>query len=352
MTITETRVRAAVDRLLSSPTSDDEWGFLVEKHYIEEALDGLLTAQGVANEVRRLRRIYPGQASRTGNAPPMLGTDRSREAVGERAQAVSVLLAHRAGQERVVSDFRADALGGRLLAAGEVQGWLTSRTRAARTWVSTTDSAGARRTETLGYGVPGDKWMHFVAVPKGGGVERLYRLAGELAARYGWQQAQATLFILTGSIPLVSPLTAELVTRRPCAGASRLVLTIDPALPPEEVAAEYRRVRRALLGEGKRARPLSEKHLRLGAFVAERQDCRTDAERLHAWNAAYPHWGYQQDQVTNFNRDYRRAQERLLHPDYHPPSGGVAGIFTRLESSATRRGGRSTMTRTPTNESV
>lgn len=354
MTITEADLRAAVNEQLSSRSTDLEWGFLSGRGYIEEALTSTtedidVVARDLADEIRE---TWPGRDSGIGDAPAMLDAGRSREGVGERTHALSVLLADQAGRERVVIDFRADALGDHLLAADEVRDWLSSRSTARRTWVSTTDSAGVRHTETLGYGIPGDKWMHFVAVPKGGIVERLYRLAGGLAARYGWQQAQATLFILTGAIPLVSPLTAELVSRRPCAGASRLVLTIDPALPPEEVVAEYSRVLRALLGEGKRARPLSEKHLRLGAFVAERQDCRTDAARLHAWNAAYPDWGYKQDQVTNFNRDYHKAQERVLHPDYHPPSGGVAGMLAEQEARAKRRGGRSTAARTPTGQRV
>jgi len=51
----------------------------------------------------------------------------------------------------------------------------------------------------LAYGVPEDPWQRLVKITVGGALDRLRHVSEYLAKRYGWENAQATLFILTGA---------------------------------------------------------------------------------------------------------------------------------------------------------
>ncbi len=120
------------------------------------------------------------------------------------------------------------------------------------------------------------------------------------------------MFVLTGEVPLASAMRVQENLNFPVQAASRIVMTIDPTLMPQEVAEEYKRVRQRFLGEGRRQRKMEEKHLRLAEFSAMRPKDETLAKKMRTWNRRYPRWKY--TQVTNFGRDVLEARRRLLQP--------------------------------------
>lgn len=99
-------------------------------------------------------------------------------------------------------------------------------------------------------------------------------------------------------------------------GLARLALEVDLSHSPREVAEIYRTERNHVLAKA-RVRALSEKHMRLALFMADRNDNHGanqsgDGARSHmqAWNKANPKQRYRQ--VGLFNRDWHVAQRRLL----------------------------------------
>ena len=92
---------------------------------------------------------------------------------------------------------------------------------------------------------------------------------------------------------------------------------IDLRVPPREVADEYQRLRRQMVSG--RRRSLSDKHLRLAAFVAECPQSDSWEEKMRGWNECYAESkfdGYGYTHRSNFVRDALKAQQHLLQPEY------------------------------------
>jgi hypothetical protein len=162
----------------------------------------------------------------------------------------------------------------------------------------------------LAYAPPGAQRVHRVPVDRAGPLGQLAKIADDLADIYGWQDQQAAMFVLSGAIPIVSPIRVRTVRKGPIFAASRIILEVDPWTDPREVANAYRRTRRDE-SNNQRYRPLGERALNLAAFVAEHYE-ETDAERLAAWNRAYPDWKY--PDLRSFGRASREATNTLLDP--------------------------------------
>jgi hypothetical protein len=340
-------IRAAIESDLRFSLPEETWQFLLERSYINEIEQGENTIPGVAAEVRKLRRAFGQPVPEPDGATLMLdrkANGRERNSSAQRLQAISVLLAHDAKQDPLVVDFRTSVLSGQLFEPEEVREWIKNQAIAdgkptrrlngvplppdvevqrVRDRLFTEPPVVIDRehpvrasigVEALAYGVPEDGWQRVVLTTVGGVLEKLRGVSEHLVKRYGWRDAQATLFILTGHIPVVFDIRATEQLRDPLSVTTRITLTIDPTLTPREVAKHYAYVRQKVLG--KRHRPLSEKHIRLAMFSAMRPEEETWAERMAAWNKEYPKWRYTFEQVSNFRRDCLQAQRRLLHPDY------------------------------------
>ncbi len=89
-----------------------------------------------------------------------------------------------------------------------------------------------------------------------------------------------------------------------------MTLVIDPVVSPQDVFDSYAKLRERMV-EGT-ARPLTEKHLRLALFAAERRPPAKWAPVMEAWNDKYPDWRYEKE--TLFARDATAAQNRILRP--------------------------------------
>ena len=150
-------------------------------------------------------------------------------------------------------------------------------------------------------------WAKPIPVAAGGVLDELRVVSDRLARRHTWTPAQATTFVLTGNTPLVSPLRVKVQSSH-IPALSRLVLTVDPAISPRELAEHYRQARQQFVG--KRHRSMSEKHTTLVTFMNTRPPKETYARSMTAWNRKYPKWKYKA--VSNFGRDVKTARKRLL----------------------------------------
>jgi hypothetical protein len=142
-------------------------------------------------------------------------------------------------------------------------------------------------------------------VTSGSRLDRLRQLATFLAHRYGWHQAQAATFVLTGVTPLAAPIrvTYPIMSNslRP-----KMILEVDFLASGDSVG----RVLAETRGQGSRRRRVSARRARLAAFMAERPRGETRRQQMHAWHRLHDNWPY--PSVRLFARDARAAPWRLL----------------------------------------
>ena len=164
----------------------------------------------------------------------------------------------------------------------------------------------------LAYATADGKAHRSMPTAADGVLEELRLLSVQLARQFLWAESQATLFVLTGGVPLVNLVGTRVQFRAKLPVLSRITLTIDPTLSPREVADHYARVRRRFTG--RRHREITGKHLRLALFAADKTKGSSSKQRMACWNDEHPQWSY--SRVTNFARDCAQARRRLLYPDY------------------------------------
>jgi hypothetical protein len=293
------------------PLSDDEW----------VAVEGGISANdraspdsiaAIARQVVLWRRVAQADCRQFvgRRRPGQTGIDWTEEATSD------VLAAH-AEQETEhrfgVKAFRAECLGTHLLTLADVPGWIRSRVNAEKMNRPEPGTNRARpRLLTLAYAGPGSDFMQRVVVAPGGTLERLREIAARLEAFYGWDQAQATTFVLTGMTPIVHAIRGTVSVSSPLTVRSKITLTISPSCTPREVADYYRRVRRQNFG---RIRRLGERHARLAAFAAQLPPDLSLSEQMRRWNAQCaswrrPTWRFQHP--SRFTTEAQRAVHRLV----------------------------------------
>lgn len=327
-------LKKQINDALALPLEPREWEHLLSQGEIRSLKTGRLAPEGVAAIVEQRREIY-------GRAPAglMLSTrERGGESSTARSKAISLLVAAEAGGRDEIIEFRKVLRHGIILSRDEVEPWIQNQAKAdgpptvyltvaapPHLELKVTDRGGIAGTRPfqisddwpanrcsramLDYLVAGNNYVRRVAVCRGGVLDRLRMISEDLAADYGWWPAAGTVFVLTGTPPLIDTTTVQPVLKR-IPALSRIALTIDPALSPREVSSIYRRLRKELVGI--RYRSLSEKHGTLVVFVMSRPKKETYARQMEAWNKKYPKWEYKH--TTNFGRDVQIAKQRLLNP--------------------------------------
>ncbi len=259
-------------------------------------------------------------------APSFLPT---RQRNNDRLVALSRVLAALAGRDKTVLRFRQQVLGGRLLAPEETEHWITGQAACdgePTVWLSLPLPPGVhpKPGETLSltvpleryrvdvpilsYVVPGDRWVRRKPIAIDGVLGQLHQLSKSLSRRYGWHEAAATTFVLTGLVPRITAMQSSVYAHVAYPALQRITLQLDPVLTPAEVAVAYRTLRTRIVGK-QQIRTQSPKHLALAVFAVEYPDGSL-RERMAEWNRRYPKWRY--NQVTNFGRDLRTALRRLL----------------------------------------
>ncbi len=295
--------RTEIERAFGGKLKDRVWEELVHDGHVTELEDGTATADQVANWVRRQSEIYGnGQVRRRSEPPETLPENAPAAGLGARAIAVSKLLALIVGNDPTVVTFRNDVLGGRPIAPSAVDQWEIDALRA--------EKANPQPTEELARRL----WMGQLA----GRRQRLRELGDQLERKFGWSVQAACRFVLCGSAPFMAPIRVKELSERDPWVASRVVISIDPTVSPVELAEAWREIR----GKVRAPKPITEKHLDLAVWAAEQGKSTWEAESddpgpswttlMSRWNRAKPNMTY--SVVTNFSRDVRAAQDRLLNP--------------------------------------
>lgn len=148
----------------------------------------------------------------------------------------------------------------------------------------------------------------------------LRKVGDRLAHRYGWAQAPALRFILTGHTPTIDPIRGETSRLRTGVGEpllEEITLVVKPWLSEEAVVKMYREGQRRLLAsENVRQRWKSPRNYRVFQFVIEHTDSdgqHQSAQKLmELWNEQ--HESVPEDQYhdrRNFWRDYKSGQVTL-----------------------------------------
>jgi hypothetical protein len=354
--INDSDIRKEVNAWLKPgpPLTDVEWRYLDTQGLIRERRVLKILDAGLADKVRQGRAAF-------GNEKPVLHPehlefiprDRGGKVTDSRITAISLLAAQDAAQDAEVQAFRIEALGGRLIAYGDIAAWVESQQKkdgpathyvtvalpVARHLVDTGAFFGAdkpfkvsevlgSKVEFLDYPKAGAK--ECVPVAHGATLDRLRIVCERLARRYTWWPAAAVAFVLSGAVPRVSTLSTT-VKEASFPALSRIEMSIDPALSPAEVTEEYRRYRRQVLGS--RYRSLSEKHNTLALFRLGRPEGETYKQSMTAWNRKYPKWKYTAE--TNFGRDAATAARRLVESG--PSRAALWKVyFEKLASSGKR----------------
>ncbi|MCC7176070.1 MAG: hypothetical protein IT159_12810 [Bryobacterales bacterium] len=142
-----------------------------------------------------------------------------------------------------------------------------------------------------------DGYVTHTSIAYAGVLDRLRGLCDSLARRYRWHPAEAAAFVLTDWTPIVRQISIRLDLNVISPVLNRILISVDPAVSPQELAARYRTVRREATGQ---VREPSAKRIRLAAFCVSRPP-ETYAEMMKAWNRAHPKDKYTAH--SNFGRD-------------------------------------------------
>ena len=147
-------------------------------------------------------------------------------------------------------------------------------------------------------------------------LEELRGLAASLTAWIPCREEDAVDFILTDEPPALSKAGMEAgVSKLPA--LTRLKLTVDPRIPPKDLASFYE-LGRSEIVRG-RDKEMSEKSLALALLVAELVGTEFKWRELRdEWNAAHPSWAYPGHDVParQFARDARQAYGRVTGRDW------------------------------------
>lgn len=217
-------------------------------------------------------------------------------------------LAETASAERDVMAFRRQYLAQRLLLPEAVPAWLTQRAGRAVIATRAQRSFALDAASLLAFPGP-DGWTSRLGVKSSPALVRLKRLAEALCLRYGWEEAAAVAFVLTGQVPLEWPLKVETHVDGATDALQWVALKVRPGVPPKAVEEAYRQaIRRAPRATVRRASSIKPKHRALVAFV-ERLGGVVTLDLVRQWNVAHPRWRY--DKPGNCRRDYQRTKVRL-----------------------------------------
>ena len=268
--------------------------------------------------------------------PEMISADQIKKRI-EHQVLLSELAADEAERQPEVVGFRKEVLKGRLLATEQVESWVYQHAQLdgpATHWLGEVpvplkhqfefDSKsgalvirpelrisrleGSATLQFLDYAALPDLWVRRVPTAAGGVLERLKKISEDLVRSYDWEQAAATLFVLTGRLPLIQPIVLKFTWSARTFKRRVIELSVDPAISPAELGKRYGVLRSKLIS-GRRVRPLSSKHLQLASFLVDKSD-ESWASRLHRWNKAFPKWKYAH--ASNFRRDTLKARDRVV----------------------------------------
>jgi len=336
--------RYEVEQVLGRKIHDPLWKLLKDRGYVTESLEHDDPVRWLANEARVLLVAANDQPLEFLPNPDR--RQRRLRAMPAKRDVISSLLAAIARNDEMVKAFRDEYLTTGYLSLAQGPRWIRKRKdegsyphaiilslpahlnyKWSGEWHSKPPlkilkagrMEGYLPNEFLAYAEPDSPWPRILPVNRDGILRNLQQLSKRLAEQFGWQEAQATMFILTDLVPLVSINTVQIRWPRalrtevdsnevfPVACLARVTITVDPLTTPQEVAALYRKARATHLR--RKPRSLSDKHMLLAAYLADHKQL--DGNLMAEWNRQHPKWQYKR--FSPFSRDARRARHVLLH---------------------------------------
>ncbi len=345
---TESQVKQDLKKRLGQPVSDVLWDRLVKDFYVNEVIQGERDITSLANKYREFdhlalaREMERKRSTQMGRVVKKLPPDSRTFLQGK-------MLSSKAAEDLLVKRFRTEYLPDGLLAREDVEPWIKEQVRNEGRMItydednfitsrrredsgpggisyssqvevkpplplSLSASSLEFRARVLNYRIPGASQSYSIrGIRKGGALANLRTVSKHLAHRYGWEEEQATVFVLTGEPVVMSPIVVTILAFDASAdpGPSsnrRIVMDIDSEVAPEMVKRVYSTQRKSLRQKD-RYRSLSERVAKLVSFVLDHPDD-TWKERWTAWNHAYPQWKYETD--ASMAQIYRRAKKKLM----------------------------------------
>lgn len=339
----EPDLRRRVERILGAPVTKAAWTIAVKQRMVDEVLQNENTVEWLSQQLKEMMDIIGSPEA----APEFIVPGRRQrrgKTLNDRTKAISEALAAIARQSDEVKSFRSRFLDSQLLRFNDVEQWIKERRQdctyphavlvrvktgpalGPSGWhleqplslVASNEIEGRAPVDLLNYAKHGSNWVHCVPVGRDGTLRVVFDLSKALVNRFRWQEAQATMFLLTDITPLVAtesvqfngpPFTNLPWGRRlPLGCLTRITLTIDPMVTPRELSRTYAKLRADLLI--RKSKVQSEKHLQLAVFAIDHPAL--DKEALGEWARRFAKWKYRR--VSLFARDARMARDRLLHP--------------------------------------
>ncbi|HXH57706.1 hypothetical protein, partial [Iamia sp.] len=271
------------------------WAAFRGGDYAEEVIGGELSE---ADAVAKLRSWV--NASRTISDDPG-EADRGGGDFASHQAALAVVTASRASGDDAVIAWRAAHLPQMLTSSDELRAWVVARMRSVEA-----DSPEAFG-EQLGTTV---RWVNFEGLREfryTTGAPVLVELAqvARRLWRYGWREAEATTFVLTGAVPMVPMIRTKI--------GGRIALQVHPATPPAEVARAYAEARvtvlpgRARLISARVAAAVLVAHTTPGTWEARNRELRRRGEPGYATG-------------DDMRRTVERAEAKLMgeRPGHRP----------------------------------
>jgi hypothetical protein len=336
-------IKRRVGSILKKEISDRVWQYAVDDFMVSEVEQGENTVAWLAQKLQRLMELEEQGAIAA--APTFIKPTRKHrrgKMTTGRREAVSEALAAIARQNIDVISFRREILNGTLLKVNALDRWVKDH-QSEETYphailvrlrhgfkLDYTDGwtlepplssmgpeviEGLATVNMLEYAMPDSRWVRRMPIGRDGTLRKTYELAVDLTRRFSWQQAQATVFLLTDLTPLVEtenieiryPVTLPYVGQSPLMCLLRVVITVDPSITPRELAQKYAQIRAKLLK--RKWRLQTEKHVQLALFAVN--DRHLNSEAMREWNKDFPNWRY--TRLSQFTRDAKTARNRLLH---------------------------------------
>ena len=301
------RLRREVQKRLGRPVSQAIWNYLDEERILSNVLDGEDDVDLLIGHVQRLQEVQD-EGSRN-PSPGFLRKQRRTAGVSLWREAQSAVLAAMARERNDVRTFRDGDLRGKILQPSDVDQWIidtgTRDYEPDGGWITLDKPA-----ERIEYFKPSSNEIVSRALGQHRGVlRRLHELSQALVRDLDWLPYQATMFVLSDDVPVVTGLRYNVEDRDPYFSLSHIVLKVNPCMTPRELAKGYADIRQRVVGQKKPGR-IGKKHARLAVYVSGIQKPELTHADMANWNRQNPQWAY--ERFSNFSRDWKVTRRRLL----------------------------------------
>lgn len=346
-----------------TPPPGEAFDLAIKKRAIDEflndesvSIDDLSeTIDGYEDLIQKLKEVRSEARS---PAPGQVSADGPKD---HRSEALNKIFALQAAADGAVLGFRSEHLEAGLLDMSEVESWLEQAAQAdgaATVWITVPAEAlnqaeipletdldrlpgYVEKLELLRYVADKARYTRSIPVRTEGVLAELAEISSRIAARYGWDEAATTTFILTGLLPIPRGIRADTTEPWPWPEARRrITLEVPLDATPSEVANLYRRLRDHMLGDEPRSRKsLTQRSADLAVFAAEHSSGHTWEEARKNWNRQ--HRDASEDQYTDsarFIRDSRSGYERVTGTSLEWSGKERSAAAGRSESDAGGRG--------------